>query len=451
MRKKNIKSFRLDMKSVSGTARARGAAPFTKAEQRRRQGIMTTLVLASLVACTFFLGHLVLLNYGHARSTALQATHHISGSTPGGHYLYYVLKEPQGFVLARALAGNSNQPLETPSVVASFGNGFGQSTTDGIISLQLSPDGHYLAIDGTRSDGELLWLFNTSQMTLKLEPASVSGTFLNWLPGSSDAFLYRPMFPRGPDAPLDNGVWNPGMWKINAASGNVTDIDIHVPSADLVDAIPSPDGSQILYSTSAGLGLGSEIWSMDAQGQHQTLLLHFSGNAQSIAGLLSWSPDGQTIAYERLADSPTPFLPASIWLMNRQGGNQHFLAQADGGHGFALIWSPDSKQVAFVSRTNPDDGQADQNTQALKSAVEVINLASQKVTTLANPALTGMQINASPTWDTTSSIVTFAAYNPLNPVLGGTIHYWSVSAQPGGTTPALTEIAQPVTHVIALA
>jgi len=104
-----------------------------------------------------------------------------------------------------------------------------------------------------------------------------------------------------------------------------------------------------------------------------------------------------------------------------------------------------------VSRTNPDDGQADQNTQALKSAVEVINLASQKVTTLANPALTGMQINASPTWDTTSSIVTFAAYNPLNPVLGGTIHYWSVSAQPGGTTPALTEIAQPVTHVIALA
>lgn len=188
---------------------------------------------------------------------------------------------------------------------------------------------------------------------------------------------------------------------------------------------------------------------MDVQGKHQALLLRLTGQTQSIAGLFAWSPDSQKIAYERLADSPTPFLPAGLWLMNRQGGSQHFLAQADGGHGFALVWSPDSRQIAFVARTNPNMSLADQSMQALKSAVEVINVDNQKISTVASPALTGMQINAAPTWDATGSNITVAAFNPLNPELGGTVYYWSVSAHPTATTPSLTQIAQPVTHVIA--
>ena len=416
-----------------------------------RKGTIAGVILASLIGCAILMSHLALLNYGHASSTVLQAARDTNDvSAQGSRYLYYVLKESQGFVLARARAGSNNQPLETPHTVASFGNSFGQSTADAIISLQISPDGHYLAIDGTRSDSELLWVFDTQHLALNLEPANVSGTFLHWLPGSSETFLYRPMFPRGPNAPLNGGIWNPGLWEINATTGSVTNIDIHTPSAFLVDAVPSPDGSQIIYSTSTGLGMGSDVWTMDVHGQHQTHLLQLAGNAQSIAGLFAWSPNGQTIAYERLADSPTPFLPASLWLMNRQGQAQHFLAQADGGHGFALVWSPDGQKVAFVARTNPSTSMADQSMQALKSAVEVVDISSQQVSTVASPAQTGVQINAAPTWNATSTQITFAAFNPLNPELGGTVHYWSVSAHPTETTPGVTQLSQPVTHVIAI-
>lgn len=413
---------------------------------RRRAGamiVMITLVISVLALVSF----LALLHSGYATLNTLSYKQGLQAQ--GGRYLYYVLKQSSGFVLARARAGTNNQPVETPRVVASFGNDFGQASTDTIISLQLSPDSRYLAIDGTRSDGELLWLFDTRRLMLHLDPANASGTFLHWLPGPDDTFLYRPMFPRGPDAPLNGGIWNPGLWEIDANTGGIMNIDIHTPSAFLVDAVPSPDGTQIIYSTSSSLGMGSEVWTMDIHGHHQTRLLQLSGSTRNIAGLFAWSPDGRTIAYERLADSPTPFLPAGIWLMNRQGSTQHFLAQADGGHGFPLAWSPDGRKIAFVARTNPTESAADQNMQALKSAIEVVDVNSRQVLMVANPAQTGLQINTAPAWDAESSRITFTASQPLNPVLGGTITYWSANVRPPGAAPSVTSLAQAVVHVIA--
>lgn len=417
-----------------------GAARWSK----RR--LMAGVALAGAVVCAALLSHVVLFS---SSSASQAAGNRQTESTQNVQYLYYVLKQTSGFVLARARAGGDHQPTETPRVVARFGEGFGQTTADTVVSLQISPDARYLAIDGTRSDGEFVWIFDTRRLVLTLLPASVSGTFLHWLPGSSGIFLYRPMFPRGPDAPLVGDAWNPGLWEVNAATGAFTNIDIHTPSAYLVDATPSPDGTQIVYSTSDGLGMGSAVWLMDVHGRHQTRLLQLSGDAQSIAGLFAWSPGGQSIAYERLADSPTPFLPSGLWIMNRQGGTQHFLAQADGGHGFNLIWSPDGTKIAFVARTNANASMADQSVQSLKSAIEVIDVSSRHARMLAGPAQTGVQINASPVWSADSSQVTFVAFNPLNPEFGGTVNYWMVSAKPGSMMPAVTQLAQPITHVAA--
>lgn len=411
-----------------------------------RRRVITGVALAGLMACATLLSHMILFSSGSASQAARDRQ---TESTQNSRYLYYVLKQASGFVLARARAGGDNQPTETPRVVAHFGEGFGQTTADTVVSLQPSPDGYYLAIDGTRSDGEFVWIFDTRRLVLTLLPANVSGTLLHWLPGARGIFLYRPMFPRGPDAPLVGGAWNPGLWEVNATTGAFTNIDIHMPSAYLVDATPSPDGTQIVYSTSDGLGMGSSVWLMDIHGRHQTRLLQLSGDAQGIAGLFAWAPGGQSIAYERLTDSPTPFLPSGLWIMNRQGGTQHFLAQADGGHGFGLVWSPDGTKIAFVARTNANTSMADQSTQSLKSAIEVIDVSSRHTRMLAGPAQTGVQINASPVWSADSSRVTFVAFNPLNPEFGGTVNYWMVSAKPGSMTPAATQLAQPVTHVIA--
>lgn len=421
----------------------------SRATRRLWWSLIAGVILVGLVTSAALANHFSLLRNGQA-TLASQVKRVATQPVASGSYLYYVLKQSGGFVLARAQMGADGQPVGTPQVVASFGDDFGQSIADLVISLQLSPDGKFLAIDGTHSDGELVWVFNTTNLKLTLEPPTVSGTFLHWLPGLGDEFLYRPMFPRGPGTPLTSDAWNPGLWLVNAITGGIVNINIGVPSTFLVDAIGSPDGSQVVYSTTAGLGTGSDVWSVDLHTRKQAHLLRLADSPQSIAGVFTWSPDGQTIAYERMADSPTPFLPSGLWIMNRQGGGQRLLAQADGGHGFPLRWSPDGKKIAFVARTNATSSMADQSTQALRSAIDVVDVGNGHVTPVATPAQTGVQINANPVWSPDSSSITFTAYNPLNPAIGGTVHYWSVSTRPTAMHPSATQLSQPVTHVVAL-
>lgn len=350
---------------------------------------------------------------------------------------YYALKQSGGFVLARADRGTSGQPLNAPQSLASFGNGFGLQESDAVFFMQLSPDGCYLAIDGTGDHGEQVWIYDIRQASLALVPANVLGNFLNWLPAGSGGsgnnghtFLYRPMLPLGPDAPRVNGAWNPGLWIVDAASGAFRNIDIHVPSAFIVDAAPSPDGSTIIYSTSPGLGMGSDTWMMNGNESTITHLFSLSGGAQSIAGLFAWSPDGSMIAYERLSDSSVPFLPAGLWVMNANGSGAHLLAQTDGGHGYTLTWSPDSRSIAYIARTNNGSRAADYTAQSLQCAVAVVNVASGASEMVATPAQTGMQINDHPQWIANgagSLSITFTAYNPFNLVLGGSPRYWSAS------------------------
>ncbi len=404
-------------------------------------------ILLGLSVCALLASHAFLLS-SHASFQPVPSPTGVS--EPGSTYLYYVLKMPTGFVLARAHKGQNAQPVDTPQQVASFGNGFGLTTADSVLSLQLAPNGHYLAIDGTRGDGELLWMFNTRTLSLSLEPAHVSGTFLRWLPGAHAAFLYRPMFPLGTEALDGQASWNPGLWIVDAATGTHTNLDLHMSSAFLVDAAASSDGKQFVYSTSTGLGAGSDIWNMNSQGGNQVRLLSLPDGVQNVAGQFTWSPDGQSIAYERLTDSPTPFLAAGLWTMNSRGGNQHYLTQTDGGHGFALSWSPNGKELAFIARTNLNQSLADQHTQSLQSAVETVNVSNGRVKLIAGVAQTGRQINASPVWSADSSQITFAAYNPLNPVVGGSPRYWSASINAGPTQPALVPLSPQLTQVVAL-
>lgn len=364
-------------------------------------------------------------------------------------YLYFVLKTPEGFILARAHENANHAPAETPQKIASFGDAFGQTIADGVLSMQRSPDGRYLAIDGTRSDCEFVWIFDTLKRTLVQRPVQASGTFLRWLPGSSGVFLYRPIFPVGPDAPMNDGDWNPGLWRVDAATGEHTNLTLAMPSAFVVDATVSPDGKTILYSTTEGIGTGSTIWSIDSNGENQRRLLQLDDEAQSIAGQFTWSPDGRSVAYQRLTDSPTPFLAAGIWVMDSQGGQQHYLAQGDGGHGFAMNWSPDGRSLAYVARTNLQENLANLRLQSLKSAVEIVNVSTGQKHMLAGPVQTGMQINVNPKWDADGSHITFTAFNPLNPAIGGTPGYWSAEVNSSGISPSATRLTSPLSHVVA--
>jgi Tol biopolymer transport system component len=393
------------------------------------------VLVTSIVGGTFFWNH-------YPNGFSLQ-------SPASRAYTYYTVKDSRGFVLARALRGENGQPVGHLQTLLPLGDGFGLSGSDAVISLQVSPDGQYLAIDGNRDHGEQVWMYDIQQSHISLLPAAVSGNFLRWLPGGNGhTFLYRPMFPMGPTAPLDNGAWNPGLWIVDAASGVQKNISLDVPSADIVDAVPSPDGSRIVYSLSAGLGQGSETYLMNSDGSARSLLFNATG-LESIAGLFTWSPDGTRIAYERLEDSPAPFRPAGLWTMNSQGSQQQRLADVDGGHGYMPTWSPDGQKLAFVVRTNSSDRQADTQMQALQSAIGVYNFQNSQSHIVASSAQTGFPLNSNPTWSANSAQVIFTALNPINRDLGGSPRYWSASVNGPSGEAQVVPLTPAISHVVA--
>jgi hypothetical protein len=424
-------------KSYRKSARGRRQSAYSRFRShsrhlvRSRFLIMLALVLIAGAAAMFI--RQGLLN-AHSAPRQNQVASVQGTCQQQGAYRYYALKQQAGdFMLARAAIGSSGQPLGAPQPVATFGNGFGQLESDGIYTMQLSPDGCYLAIDGTLDHGEQVWVYDIRRMSLTMVPANVMGNFLSWLPGrgagsNGHSFLYRPMMPLGPGAPRVDGAWNPGLWIVNAATGQYRNIDIHMSSAFLVDAAASPDGARIVYSTSSGLGLGSQTWMMNADGSRQSLLFSLPGGGQSITAMFAWSPDGSAIAYERLSDSPVPFQPAGLWLMNGNGGASRLVATADGGHGYGLTWSPDGRSIAYIVRTNTGDRTADYNAQSLQCGIAILDVVSGTSRLIAAPTLTGMQINDHPEWitgGTGSMSITFTAYNPFNLVIGGSPRYWS--------------------------
>ncbi len=372
-------------------------------------------------------------------------------SAPPFAYVYYTLKDPKGFLLARAPKGASGQPVGVPQPLTLLGGEFGLVDSDSVASIQLSPDGKYLAIDGIRDHGEQVWIYDTQRMAVSLVPAHVMGNFLHWLSGGNGhSFLYRPMFPLGPSAPMNSDGWHPGLWIVDAATNAHTNIDVGVPSAYLIDAAASPDGSRIIYSTTVGLGMGSDTWLMNTNGSARTHIMHVASGAQSIMGLFAWSPDGTQIAYERLSDSSTPFLPAGLWVMSSQGGQSRHLVNTDGGHGFAPTWSPDSRKIAFIARTNVGDRHADLQTQALQCTIGVVNVQSRQAWLAVSSAQTGMQMNINPVWTADSASITFTALNPINRVVGGSPRYWSAHIAGPQVRPVVIPLTPAMSHVVAV-
>jgi TolB protein len=113
----------------------------------------------------------------------------------------------------------------------------------------------------------------------------------------------------------------------------------------------SPDGKHIWFnSTRTGL---MQVWRMNIDGSEQTQMTFEESN--------NWFPhvssDGQTVAYitYRVGDVAPSDHPANknveIRLMSSTGGESRVLVKLFGGQGTINVnsWSPDSRQLAFVS------------------------------------------------------------------------------------------------------
>lgn len=121
---------------------------------------------------------------------------------------------------------------------------------------------------------------------------------------------------------------------------------------DSVSAVAiSPDGSNIAYSVTHPDSPGrpaARLWVMDVASGHKTHV----GPADSTGTNPHWSPDGKRIAYEGSAGGQS-----GLWVAHADGSGANFVASVRGtdgpvpGTGNSISWSPDGKQIAFVSST----------------------------------------------------------------------------------------------------
>jgi dipeptidyl aminopeptidase/acylaminoacyl peptidase len=119
----------------------------------------------------------------------------------------------------------------------------------------------------------------------------------------------------------------------------------------LGDVQVSPDGRRVAYSVTVSQSPGrphSEAWIRDLQTNTQSRL----GTDATGASSPRWSPDGKSIAFlGRVGDS------SGVAIADADGTDSRFIAGVRGTNhvlpsvGERIAWSPDGKQIAFVSST----------------------------------------------------------------------------------------------------
>jgi len=116
----------------------------------------------------------------------------------------------------------------------------------------------------------------------------------------------------------------------------------------------SPDGKKIIFTSArASTNFNESLWTMNADGTGQTLLLT---TATSHVSEASYSPDGKTIAFHVEPISANPALRCDgdalggeIWSMNADGTNQKRLTTTSNcSFDENPVWSPDGRRIAFT-------------------------------------------------------------------------------------------------------
>ena len=124
----------------------------------------------------------------------------------------------------------------------------------------------------------------------------------------------------------------------------------------------SPDGLRAVFTRvvtdEKHTGYETSIWIVPTSGNEAPLRLT-NGKHDAHA---RWSPDGTRMAFIRAGEKddsgkPRPAQIAILSLTGRRGSHHYGFAKRSWGS----VWSPDSKHVAFLSSTTPEDIEKEQH------------------------------------------------------------------------------------------
>lgn len=273
--------------------------------------------------------------------------------------------------------------VEFAAAATKFADGNDARTV--IRGTHVSPTGDRIAVQVDMGPRPTVWLLDaadrTGQSTRALAPGA-SGEFLAWHPNGRHALFKA----------IEIDIADPGLWIVDTARGSHRRLptpEIGAAEGLLAGAF-SPDGSRVAWASSRGLGFGSQIWTATVRGGQRRLLVD---QPHAIVGALSFSPDGAKVAFNTLFDSPVPFAPAGVWVVEASGaGKPRLLAQMDGGHGERPHWTADSAALVYVARENPLDRRADRVSDALVSSIRSVDVATGREAVLV-PADGARQID----------------------------------------------------------
>ncbi|MGE0442545.1 MAG: prolyl oligopeptidase family serine peptidase [Gemmatimonadales bacterium] len=203
------------------------------------------------------------------------------------------------------------------------------------------------------------------------------------------------------------------VWVVNVADGSAA----RVTGSPLYEVFPSwtADGARILYTRLDSRWVDHDVFEIAPTGGTARPVLSdrnfFDYRQGASFGFVKASPDGRTILFRSQRSGW-----ATYWVVPLRGGVPRQLA-AEPADQSEAVWSPDGKEVAFLSMTN--------GTQSLK----VAEAATGKVRTVVAPA-TGMVSRIE--WSPDGTRISYGLGTPTRAV---DLH---VVAAAGGTPRQLT-------------